>query len=216
MRMIASTIGFEQPQWNQHYYPEECPEDWRFAYFMNDFRAVYLPADVWYDKPQKIQQISEELDTSFDLVMEWPAVDIKSNQAALSQLLPLKDNIASLVLNVDNATMKGCANTVEALSEHYCVALNSENPNSPLFALAKQYKASVVWHPARSDKSTSYNGYQVVRLDCQDLRKINTALTTLQEQSAKDTRIGLFFEPAAQSVQRAMQTRELLELLGLA
>lgn len=216
-RMIASTIGFEQPQWNAQYYPEECPKDWRFAYFMNDFRAVYLPADVWYDKPQQIQQIAKELDTSFDLVLEWPVASTKSCKTGLSQLLPLRDNIASLVLNIDNATLKILTGAIKALAKHHPVALNSEDPNDPkLLDLAKHHKASVVWHPALSDKPIAYNGYQVVRLACQDLRKIKTTLITAQQQSAKDNRFGLFFEPAPKSAQCAMQTRQLIELLDIA
>lgn len=216
-RVIASTIGFEQPHWNAQYYPEECPEDWRFAYFMNDFRAVYLPADTWHDRPKQVQQIAEELDVSFDLVLEWPAARINSSKTVLAQLLPLKGSIASLVLNMDNLAMSILTDTIKAVAKHYPIALMSQEPNGlQLGTLAKQHKTSVVWHPQQSAEPITYNGYQVVRLACEDLRKVKDTLIKLQTQLAKNTRVSLFFEPAPQSTQCAMQARELIELLGMA
>lgn len=220
-QVVASTIGFEQAQWNAHYYPEDCPEDWRFAYFMNDFRAVYLPADVWHGKPEAIQAMAEELDETFELVLEWPYPHQGDIDAILHQLSPLERNIANIVFKLqsdgDGDGDTALKQAISAVSKHYAVSLNSDNlTNKTLIALAKQHHTNVVWHPNCSLKPALTGDYQVICLPCQRLRGITDILKTLKKLPINNTRIGLYIEPAPQSAQRAMACRDLIELLKLA
>ena len=214
---VASTIGFEQAKWNQQYYPEECPPDWRIAYFINDFRAVYLAADMWVHNARFTEEIADEIDADFELVIEWPASITDETDNLLSQLSLLKNNIASIICTVHEPHDQALHDTLETLSQHYPISLYSSIvKDSGLIALAKQYQASVVWYPELNPAPLYSHGYQVVVLPCYELRTINTTLEKLSKLLKRGIRIGLFFEPAPQSPERAMQTRELIELLDMA
>lgn len=40
-------VGWERPDWITGYYPDDLPEDWRLAYFANEFPSLLLPQAVW-------------------------------------------------------------------------------------------------------------------------------------------------------------------------
>lgn len=37
--------------WHSRYYPDDLPEDWRLAYYANEFRCVGVPLNAWYEDP---------------------------------------------------------------------------------------------------------------------------------------------------------------------
>ncbi len=216
-RTVASTIGFEHAEWNQQYYPEECPQDWRIAYFMNDFRAVYLAADMWVHNAQLIEEIADEIDADFELVIEWPVNTTRAADSLVSQLSPLKNNLACMILTVHEPHDQALHDSLKILSRHYPTSLRScIETDVGLISLAKQYQTSVVWYPEQNPVPLYSHHYQVVVLPCDELRTIKATLEKLSKLLTRGIRIGLFFEPAPRSPERAMQTRELIELLGMA
>ena len=76
-RCICSTVGYQAQTWSKDYYPEDCPQAWQLAYFMNDFPGVYLPEDTWPDAEQ-LSAITDELEGEFMLVLEWPSAASKT------------------------------------------------------------------------------------------------------------------------------------------
>lgn len=40
-------VGWQRPDWISGYYPDDLPEDWRLAYFANEFPSLLLPQAVW-------------------------------------------------------------------------------------------------------------------------------------------------------------------------
>jgi hypothetical protein len=215
---ICSTVGFENPIWNAQYFPEECPEDWRLAYFMNDFRAVYLPCSAWFEATGQLEAIIDEMDERFELIIEWPKPDSTGSIAAmLSRLVPLKPNISCVVVNVDDLPSHLLDNTCRAISEHHTISLNSKLLDATeQNALRKRYRAALVWHPGLSEAPTATGDYQVVTLPCQGLRDIRPVLEQIRPLLDRGVRVGLFIEPAGESAKRAMEVRTLIELMELA
>ncbi len=41
-----AAVGWTHPDWLGGYYPPDLPEDWRLAYYANEYRAVLVPAPV--------------------------------------------------------------------------------------------------------------------------------------------------------------------------
>lgn len=39
--------GWKHAGWQDNFYPDDLPEDWRLAYYSNEFRAVVIPAQQW-------------------------------------------------------------------------------------------------------------------------------------------------------------------------
>ena len=65
-RVTIGTIGWDFPAWSKSYYPEDIPEDWKLAFYANDFAAVVLPESEWAgDAIQALQDTVEDLDEGF-------------------------------------------------------------------------------------------------------------------------------------------------------
>lgn len=211
-------MGFEHPAWNTQYYPGNCPEEWRLAYFMNDFRAVYLPGMAWNQSDAQITAIADELDEDFELIIELPSPGDRQNiEASLSRLAPLRQNISCVVVDIDDLSEPVLDAGYHSIAEHYTINFRSKSMDAKAQdVLARQYETGFVWHPGQSDTPVSVVNYQVICLPCQSLRDMKSVLSRLRPFLEQDTRAGLFFEPAEQSVDRAMEVRTLAELMGLA
>lgn len=215
---LCSTTGFENPLWNERYYPRECPEEWRLAYFMNDFRAVYLRAVDWCRDEAQITAIADELDDGFQLVLEWPAPGGELDTAAiLSKMLPLQQNIACVVLNIDLLASDCLPTAIHAIAACYPLNLSSRKlDEAGRRALSLQYSCGFVWCPQRLEALVPAPDYQVVVMPCSKLREIRSSLVELEAFLQQGVRVGLFILAAEQSAERALEVRTLIELMGLA
>jgi hypothetical protein len=217
-RCVCSTMGFENSLWNDRYYPDNCPREWRLAYFMNDFRAVYLLCADWFGPGAQIAEIAAELDECFELIVEWPPLTDEQNaKTTLSVLESLAQNVACIVINVDGISAPDLTIAHSAISERYAVNFYSKTLDTQAQnALVREYQTGFVWDPRQAEAPISPVDYQVVRLPCQSLRDVKSVLHQLRPFIEQDARAGLFFEPAKQSVHRAMEVRTLTELMDLA
>jgi len=215
---ICGTVGFENPLWNAQYFPEICPEEWRLAYFMNDFRVLYLPSTAWFESGDQIAMISDELDDAFELVIEWPLLKHGQDiETTLSRLAPLAQNISCIVLNVDGISGAELNAAYQAIAMYYDINFCSKSMDiQAQEALSRQYETGFVWFPARTTTWALAARFQVVRLPCGSLREMKSLLDQLRPVIEHNVRVGLFFEPAEQSASRALESRALIELMGLA
>ncbi len=69
--LMVGTCGWDRNEWIGSYYPEELPEDWRFGYYSNEYRAVLMTADHW-KLEQPIADWIEDADEAFRMVLELP------------------------------------------------------------------------------------------------------------------------------------------------
>jgi hypothetical protein len=46
-RSYVASAGWEYPEWNGCFYPDDLPPEWRLAYYANIYRSVYLPYTAW-------------------------------------------------------------------------------------------------------------------------------------------------------------------------
>jgi len=71
---IIASVGFRHPQWDAHYYPDDIPDDWKLAYFANEFGACLLTADDIHTCAAYLADIVEDLPTTFQLFLEVPSL----------------------------------------------------------------------------------------------------------------------------------------------
>ncbi len=220
LQCVCSTVGFEREIWHEHYYPDECPPEWRIAYFMNDFRAVYLLESDWFENHQLIEAIAEELEEKFELVLQWPPdVTPQTIDEVLQQLTPLEQNVACMVLQADAQSPAALKQCVQKLVRRYAVNFDCSLPvSAETLATAKEYGIGFVW---RGDDNTQHlmtGDYQLVVLPCPDLRQASAMLKRLQNAGREQAqpRIGIFLEASTHSPQRALELRTVIELMGMA
>lgn len=63
--LMLAAVGLEGPGWDNDYYPEDLPEDWRLGYYANEFPGILIPAGVWSDAPD-VGQWLEDVDEAFE------------------------------------------------------------------------------------------------------------------------------------------------------
>ena len=218
LQCVCSTVGFEREDWRAKYYPVECPPDWRVAYFMNDFPAVFLSDSDWFENNGLIEQLVEELEDGFELVLQWPAdVTPQAIEAALKRLAPLEQNIACMVLKVDAQSPVQIRQRLQKLAGKYAVSLDCQSaPGAKISALASEFGAGFVWRGETGKPMLAQGAYRLIRLPCLGLRQASTILKALQASPGGRTRIGIFLEPDPRSPQRALELRTVIELLGMA
>ena len=65
-RVLICASGFIHPDWDENYYPSDIPEEWKLAYYANDFTAVVLPEAIWRNtKPELLEEWLEDIDDAF-------------------------------------------------------------------------------------------------------------------------------------------------------
>jgi len=221
LRCSCSVMGFADPLWAADYYPAECPEDWHVAYFGNDFRSVYLCADEWAGNTALMASIAEEMEPGFDLVLQWPAgLDAAQSVAQLCELEPLQQLIACVVLNANGGKLSALREIIQILNPHFVLnldfPLNVKPQDKACFvALAAEFALGRVWYPQNSDAPFQACAYQVVKLACTDLREMTAVLQQLDKMLTESQRCGVFLQPAAQSPQRALELRTVIELMEI-
>jgi hypothetical protein len=108
--ILVGAYGWKHPQWNS-YYPEELPEDWRLAYYSNEFNAVMVPAAEWLNAdPETIEGWADDVPDQFRFFIELPlsycqqqAHDVQLTAALEAGLEALNDALAGIYLTPEIA-----------------------------------------------------------------------------------------------------------------
>jgi len=80
--LIVGARGWEHPGWKGTYYPVDLPEDWRLAYYANDFRGVLVPAPFWTgDRPPDWHSLAGDTPDPFLFFLELPEEPVAQNRA---------------------------------------------------------------------------------------------------------------------------------------
>lgn len=118
---LASS-GCEHPGWENTFYPDDLPEDWRFSYYSNEFSALFLRYANWTALSEDtLQQWMDDCDPDFQFMLE---LDLAAySDSDFSKLQVLQAQLAVLVL-------RGEAEAIEQASAQWRDRLN----NVTLFA----------------------------------------------------------------------------------
>lgn len=215
LRCSCSVMGFEDPLWVSTYYPPECPEDWRVAYFCNDFSSMYLPVGDWVGNESVLDTLLEEIEPGFDLVLEWPVgMDLSGQRGLLAQLEPLKSYIACVVLDPGDTAPADLHEQLQLLSSVFAVNFEPSE-RQDVIRLMQDFALGCVWYPGQEDFPVSGCAYQVVKMPSASLREITPILKQLDQFLTGDQRAGVFLQAAPNSAQRALEARTVIELMGM-
>jgi hypothetical protein len=116
-------LGWTHPGWDNDYYPEDLPEDWRLDYYSHHFQFVLMQASEWLQADdEEIEQWLEDVKDSFDFFLAIEADDIEG--AALKQVERIKSILVErlqglVVLQYDKAIEASSLQELSALSTVY-------------------------------------------------------------------------------------------------
>lgn len=64
--------------WLIRFYPDDLPEDWRCAYYANEFKQVFITAEQWQGKANEVLGWQEEVSDDFRFFLEVTEQHLKS------------------------------------------------------------------------------------------------------------------------------------------
>jgi len=92
-RIETGALGYLHPGWDEQYYPEGLPEDWRLDYYSHHFRFVLMKPDEWLSSSgDDINQWLQDVTDSFKFFLSIDAVDV--NDKVIEQISLIKSGLA--------------------------------------------------------------------------------------------------------------------------
>ena len=229
--LLVGTRDWASADWADNYYPENLPEDWRFCYYSNQFRAVLVPWEVWSDiDAAGADAWLQDSDPEFRFVLEIPTeifidLPVKQLENRVNNLLgaiePLRTQISGVLLglvkgNRDAGFYSGLARLLSLLADQYPVCINDAESvvADELVLLASKYNASFCWLTDQNDSPDSQGHFMVALANEQDARRQRKILEDLAAWTGGSRVAGLFFE-GPRAAQSAQQARIIGELAGI-
>jgi len=108
----VGAYGWCHSSWLNDFYPDDLPvgkgDDWRLAYYSNEFNSVLVPADYWLDKSGRTQSVDceqwqDDVNDDFQFNVECCAdmfVQLSFDEIA-GQLKKLQPKLSALVIPED-------------------------------------------------------------------------------------------------------------------
>ena len=90
--LTSGTVGWQAPD---PWFPEDLPEEWRLAYYANEYRAIWVPPAVWRTgRLPDVRAWREDVGEDFRFVVEFDA-DLPA--AVAEALAPLGEQLHAVV-----------------------------------------------------------------------------------------------------------------------
>jgi len=71
-------VGWQHENWDQDYYPDDLPADWKLDYYANELNCVLLKADLWQSASEdEIENWNDSIHEYFQFCLEMPTVKVE-------------------------------------------------------------------------------------------------------------------------------------------
>jgi hypothetical protein len=116
-------LGWTHPDWDNNYYPEDLPEDWRLDYYSHHFQFVLMQPGEWLEAGKEdIEQWLEDVKDSFDFFLVLGPGNIEA--PAIQQIDRIKSIMAErlqglVMLHYDKMAEPSVLQALSALSTVY-------------------------------------------------------------------------------------------------
>lgn len=219
--LYIGTCGWQFPQWNDSYYPEGLPEEWRLAYYGNEYPIVLVPAAYWAQGRAEVASWLDETDDRPEFICEWSlALAAQGPDTALEFIGMLGERVDGILLPLTEMPGEAQLATINTLAESYPVCLDWPNaePTQLQSVLAHPLigqRVSVCWHgEAEHIADLAHGPLALARIasEGQTPRSLRTTLETLLE-NAGERKAVLLFDGQPPDLEIVDQAEVILNLL---
>lgn len=166
------TYGWQHPIWDQTYYPEDLPAEWRLSYYGNEFHVVIIPASYWLQddagewSTAELEEWLEETDDSPRFICEWPLslpLDNARIDTLIKLFLKLGDRVLGVVIPVSNQGSMTLKDLSQKLSSHFYVSLSAQSEMAQatvkeVYSELANDKLSICWDGQEQSSSVLQSG----------------------------------------------------------
>ena len=231
-RIRFGTVGWQHPQWESDFYPDDLPADWQLPFYGNEFPVVAVPASEWLHADEdQLFEWRDNSDDHFRFIFECTWVQTAELIPALRHLTPLHDRTLGLLLQVeysvalqDNAVVamleslpEDLAVCVEFMQDDKQAMLEIDFRHPAIQTLRHQPRCSFCWHGVE-DQIEQYFGHGPLALtkllqtpDAKHLRHV-LEVCSAQVQSHDHTVVLFTGEPPV--LQKVRDAIVMLELIS--
>ncbi len=179
--LLVTTRGWQHPNWDSTFYPDDLPDDWRLSYFANHFAGVLIPRDDCEKLDvARVEAWLDELEDDFDFYLE---VDVSAE---------LKAAFADRLAGVLSANAKD----VRAFTENSDISLQN-SPGSIIFVSNEGSQLFCLYRPT-------------AQLSLAELRQDIEGMLTASQTATRCVLCWDTAEPTPEALENAKVIAELL------
>ena len=163
--IIVAARGWSHPRWNEGFYPDDLPEDWRLSYYSNEFRAVVVPASQWITvDPIELERWVEDAHEEFRFFLEVET--LSSDWNGLSQRAGLfRQQLSGILLRpmaLDNdlSLIADDLDAATALAPTALLLPDKTQPTAAGLGLLLKRGVELCWEPKAGREKPHWRGDQ--------------------------------------------------------
>ena len=213
--------GWRHASWVEGFYPDDMPQEWRLAYYSNEFEAVLVPWDDLQDtQSEALQAWFDDTDENFAFFIELPLSASKTHvEMVLNALGPRLGGVLLSEISPANEITAGAIEVpewLESVKKHAPVAVNwdSISPSSPL--IQQRYELGCYWRPEEHDLIECGSSFGIAEINSNishDPKSLKNLLERCRSVQGPTT-IGLFFAGDSPSIDEMRNALMILQMLG--
>jgi len=198
--------GWDHPAWQDSFYPDDLPPEWRLSYYANEFNAVLASSDLWgAADAELIASWADDVHDGFRFFLELPA----GAETAITERIP------------EVAAGLGAACGGLVLTGHELPAsLTGIKPSLPLYLSMAEpvapHAEGFRLFSATDAVADAPHILVVSGLSELTLPAIRDLITVMDGTSARAYPRGVFFAGEGLSASKMQQVRVMAELMGIA
>lgn len=227
--LLIGTRGWNESEWADDYYPDDMPEDWRFCFYSNNFRAVLIPETILGVileglGAKDVGDWAEDSDQDFKFILELPgnllsAPDSAPIQEALSKLeeciAAIKPRVAGLLWKPEPSGFGDASEfkiVLDILMQKFRICLDLEDQE--MRNLAVEQGAGICWHVNKEPEPVPGGQLLVSFSDEADNKNQRAIVEKAAAWLTNDNVAGIFFT-GERAAKNAEDTRVIAELLNV-
>ena len=117
-RIYIGTQGWNHPNWQGSYYPDDLPGEWALTYYANEIPVVYLPAsENWQEQAEQLLDGSSD---KFRFILGLDASQLTKQPDYLQSLQAFSERLLGVVVSLGNDITfnQQLASTIETLNQY--------------------------------------------------------------------------------------------------
>lgn len=221
--VLIGAHGWNHPGWEEDFYPDDLPEDWRLAYYGNEFQIVVVPASYWQAGTQTVTGWLDETDDSPRFICEWSAeIDNQDKAEQVLQCIALlNERVDGVVFSVQDMPDELLLDNFRKLIARYAVSVDIQSGDRETIlarfrAAAAGSEFGVCWH-GEADRVSDLDAgtLAIARIDNRDLtpKELRYLLECCIAASNAERRVALIFYGSPPDLKQLVNAGVILDLL---
>jgi len=122
-RIVTGSLGWTHADWDNDYYPEDLPEDWRLDYYSHHFQFILMQTNEWlHVSPRDIEQWLDDVNDAFEFFLAIQPEAI--NSTSIKQIAIIKAGLGGrlqglVILNAKSTLPESVIQPLSALTTVY-------------------------------------------------------------------------------------------------